>query len=130
MNFIPYYIVIIESYDYFGGHKFEHYNFKTLIEAWNFFKSNLKYAYHYDDGSFCKINKPILDWKFEKSRHIYHNIRKEKKITSLITENIFDTNEELFFEDDFNINEVSFVKIDEGYSFENDFDPTEEDILI
>ena len=90
MKYIPYYIVTIESYDYFGGYKFEYKKFDTLIEAWNFFKFNLKHVYHYDDGSFYNIYKPVIAWKWEKSKHIYHNIKWMNKITNPVIENIFD----------------------------------------
>ena len=97
MKYIPYYIVTVETYDYFSGHKFEYNKFDTLIDAWNFFKSHLKCVYHYDDGSFYNINKPIFAWKWEKPKHIYHNIRWMKKVANPVIENIFDMDDEDLF---------------------------------
>ena len=95
MKYIPYYIVIVEHYDYFGGHKIENNKFDTLIEAWNFFKSHLKCVYHYDDGSFWRIEKPILRWKWEKTKHVYHNVRWLKKtLQPPVYKNIFDIDDE------------------------------------
>lgn len=95
MKYIPYYIIIIEHYDYFGGHKFREMRFNTLTEAWDYFKSHLKCVYYYDDGSFWTIKKPILRWEWEKPKHIYHNIRWAKKAANPISENVLD-DEDIF----------------------------------
>ena len=95
MKYISYYIVITESYDYFGGHKRKYNKFDTLIEAWNFFKSELKYVYHYDDGSFSSVEKPFIVWDWEKPKHTYHNVRWMKKaIATPLYEDIFNIDDE------------------------------------
>lgn len=44
-----FYFIIIESYDWFNGHRSETKGFTTLIEAWSFYKSNLKFDFDYMD---------------------------------------------------------------------------------
>lgn len=94
MKYIPYYIVSVEHYDYFGGHKFDDKKFDTLTEAWDYFKSHLKYIYNYDDGSFYMVKKPILRWEWKKPQHIYHNVRWTKKVMTPSFEDVFNMDED------------------------------------
>lgn len=44
-----FYFVTVESYDWFIGHRSETKGFKTLIEAWIFYKSESKFDFDYMD---------------------------------------------------------------------------------
>ena len=52
-----FYFVTIESYDWFNGHRSEVKWFKTLIEAWIFYKSKSKFDFDYMDH-YQSTNKP------------------------------------------------------------------------
>ena len=43
------YYVTKETYDWFTGHRTEVKGFKTLVEAWSFYKSNSKFDFDYGD---------------------------------------------------------------------------------
>ena len=44
-----FYFVVVESYDCLIGHSSETRGFKTLLEAWSFYKSNSKFDFDYMD---------------------------------------------------------------------------------
>lgn len=44
-----FYFVVVESYDCLIGHRSETRGFKTLLEAWSFYKSNSKFDFDYMD---------------------------------------------------------------------------------
>lgn len=44
-----FYFVTIESYDWFNGHRSDVKGFKTLVEAWRFYKSKSKFDFDYMD---------------------------------------------------------------------------------
>ena len=52
-----FYFVTIESYDWFNGHRSEIKGFKTIIEAWSFYKQNSKFDFDYMDH-YQITNKP------------------------------------------------------------------------
>ena len=52
-----FYFVVVESYDWFIGHRSETKGFKTLIEAWLFYKSKSKFDFDHMDH-YQSTNKP------------------------------------------------------------------------
>ena len=60
------YYILVERYDYFGGHKHDLKKFDNLLDAWNEYKRLKKFDYSYDDGSFSSTKLPYNRFVYER----------------------------------------------------------------
>ena len=114
------YFIVTENYDWFTGHRSEVKGFKTLVEAWSFYKSNSKFDFDY--GDHYKITKK--PWR-AKSADAYvlpkqrsHARSKEEyeKWFSYKCEPFFRFKEISNFDD---VKDVEVIKKEEKYFFDN-----------
>ena len=114
------YFVTIESYDCLIGHRSEVKGFKTLVEAWSFYKSNSKFDFDYIDH-YQITNKPAR--RKDADAHILpkqrpHARSKEEyeKWFSYKCEPFFRFKEISNFDD---VKDVEVIKQEEKYFFDN-----------
>lgn len=66
------YVVVTESYDYFGGHRFGKEYFTNLTDAFAHYKKMVKYTRFYDDGGFYRTEKPSGYFVFKEQKQPKH----------------------------------------------------------
>lgn len=114
------YFVAIESYDYFTGNRREIKGFKTLVEAWSFYKSNSKFDFDYIDH-YQITKKP---WRAKdadasvlpKQRPHARSKEEYEKWFSYKCEPFFRFKEISNFDD---VKDVEVIKQEEKYFFDN-----------
>ena len=67
------YIVETKSYDYFVGYKTYTSEFKTLVQAWEYYSKAKKHDLHYEDHE-TSTQKPKIVWVEEKKTEPKHGL--------------------------------------------------------
>ena len=117
-----FYFVTVESYDCFIGHRSETKGFKTLIEAWSFYKSESKFDFdytdHYRDTSKPRRAKDADAYVFPKQRpHARSKEEFESWFAPYKCEPFFRFKQVSHFDD---VKDVEVVKKEEEYFFDNE----------
>ena len=117
-----FYFVVVESYDWFIGHRSVTRGFKTLLEAWNFYKSKSKFDFdymdHYQVTQKPRRAKDADAYALPKQRH--HARSKEEYenwFKSYKCEPFFRFKQVSHFDD---VKDVEVVKKEEEYFFDNE----------